>query len=80
LIGNGTGNLEKLKSTDIWLDSLHTSKFLPLISDTTYFKLRKEGVLISLRAWAGDIEPYDTLVVIWVQIKGVPQVEQLEMF
>jgi hypothetical protein len=43
-----------------------------LFSDTTYFKLRKEGVLVSLRAWNGDVEPYDTLDVIWVQIKGVP--------
>jgi hypothetical protein len=32
-----------------------------LISDVTYFKLKKAGVLVSLRAWIGDIEPYDIL-------------------
>jgi hypothetical protein len=32
-----------------------------LISDVAYFKLRKEGVLVSLRAWAGDVESYDSL-------------------
>jgi hypothetical protein len=51
---------------------LHSQVSTTLISDATYFKLRKEGVLVSLRARAGDIEPYDTLDVIWVQIKGVP--------
>jgi hypothetical protein len=29
-----------------------------LIFDTTYFKIRKEGVLVSLRDWKGDVEPY----------------------
>jgi hypothetical protein len=43
-----------------------------IISDTTYFKLKKEGVLVSLRAWNGDIEPYDSLEETWVQIRGVP--------
>jgi hypothetical protein len=37
-----------------------------LIFDTTYFKLRKEGVLVSLKAWAGDIEPLDTLEEAWI--------------
>jgi hypothetical protein len=37
-----------------------------LISDVTYFKLKKAGVLVSLRAWTGDIEPYDILEEIWV--------------
>jgi hypothetical protein len=32
-----------------------------LISDTTYFKMKKEGVLVSLKAWTGDIDPNDTL-------------------
>jgi hypothetical protein len=35
---------------------------------------------VSLRAWASDIEPYDTLDEVWVQIKGVPPpMEQVEM-
>jgi hypothetical protein len=43
-----------------------------IISDTTYFKLKKEGVLVSLKACNGDIEPYDVLEEVWVQIRGVP--------
>jgi hypothetical protein len=43
-----------------------------LISDSTYFKMRKEGVLVSLRDWNGDMESYDSLDEIWVQIRGVP--------
>jgi hypothetical protein len=42
------------------------------ISDITYFKLRKEGVLVSLKSWNGDVEPYDALEEVWVQVKGVP--------
>jgi hypothetical protein len=42
-----------------------------LISDTTYFKM-KEGVLVSLEAWTGDIDPYDSLEEAWVQISGIP--------
>jgi hypothetical protein len=37
-----------------------------LIYDVTYFRLKKEGVLVSLRAWIGDVEPYDVLDEIWV--------------
>jgi hypothetical protein len=37
-----------------------------LISDVTYFRLKKEGVLVSLRDWIGDVEPYDELDEIWV--------------
>jgi hypothetical protein len=33
--------------------------------------LKKEGVLVSLKAWSGDIEPYNSLDMVWVQIKGV---------
>jgi hypothetical protein len=43
-----------------------------LISDITYVKLKKERVLVSLKAWAGDIEPFDVLEEVWVQIRGVP--------
>jgi hypothetical protein len=43
-----------------------------LISDITYVKLEKERVLVSLKAWVGDIEPFDVLEEVWVQIRGVP--------
>jgi hypothetical protein len=43
-----------------------------LISDTTYFKMKKVGVLVSLRACTGDIDPYDVLEEVWVQISGIP--------
>jgi hypothetical protein len=43
-----------------------------LISDVTNFKFRKEGILVSFGAWAGDIEPFDVLEEVWVQILGVP--------
>jgi hypothetical protein len=43
-----------------------------LISDITYFKMHKEGVLVSLSAWTGDIDPYDVLDEVWVQISGIP--------
>jgi hypothetical protein len=32
----------------------------------------KEGVLVSLKAWIGDVEPYDFLDEVRVQIRGVP--------
>jgi hypothetical protein len=50
----------------------HKQVSATLISDTTYFKLKKEGVLVSLKAWSGDIEPYNSLDLVWVQIRGVP--------
>jgi hypothetical protein len=43
-----------------------------LIFDTTYIKMKKEGVLVSLKAWTSDIDPYDTLDEIWVQVSGIP--------
>jgi hypothetical protein len=43
-----------------------------LISDITYVKLKKERVLVSLKASVGDIEPFDVLEEVWVQIRGVP--------
>jgi hypothetical protein len=43
-----------------------------LISDITYFKMKKDGVLVSLKAWNGKIEPYDILEETWVQISGIP--------
>jgi hypothetical protein len=41
-----------------------------VISDTTYFKMKKEGVLVSLSVWNGNIEPYDSLEEVWVQLSG----------
>jgi hypothetical protein len=32
-----------------------------LISDTTFFRMSKPRVLVSLKAWTRDIEPYDIL-------------------
>jgi hypothetical protein len=43
-----------------------------LISDITYFRMKKEEVLVSLKAWIRDIEPYDVLEEAWVQISGIP--------
>jgi hypothetical protein len=43
-----------------------------VIYDTTYFKLRKDGVLVSLKAWTGDIGPYDVLEEVWIQVSGIP--------
>jgi hypothetical protein len=50
----------------------HKQVAATLISNTTYFKMCKEGVLVSLKAWNGDIDPYDSLEEAWVQISGVP--------
>jgi hypothetical protein len=50
----------------------HKQVAATLISDTTYFKMKKEGVLASLGAWTSDIEPYDSLEEVWVQIGGIP--------
>jgi hypothetical protein len=42
-----------------------------LIFDITYFKMQKDKVLVSLKVWNGDIDPYDALEDVWVQIRGV---------
>jgi hypothetical protein len=56
----------------------HRLVLATLILGTTYFKMKKDKVLVSLNACNGDIEPYDMLEV-WVQIRGPPpQMEQLE--
>jgi hypothetical protein len=78
-------NLQRLfdKNWQLFLREIAESKYLvrfpphkqiadTLISDTTYFKMRKEGVLVSLKSWTGDVEPYDCLDEVWVQISGVP--------
>lgn len=43
-----------------------------LIHKQTYFNLEKEGVLVSLKAWTGDIEPIATLEDVWVRSEGSP--------
>lgn len=43
-----------------------------LIHKLTYFTLEKEGVLMSLKEWTGEVEPYAVLEEVWVQVKGVP--------
>jgi hypothetical protein len=50
----------------------HKSVATILISETTYFKMKKDTTLVSLKAWLGDIESYDVLDEVWVQIRGVP--------
>jgi hypothetical protein len=49
----------------------HMQIVATLISDVTYFKMKKGGVLVLLRAWTRDIEPYDPGE-IWVQVRGIP--------
>ncbi|TVU39504.1 hypothetical protein EJB05_12927, partial [Eragrostis curvula] len=39
---------------------------------TTYFYLDTENVLVSLKAWNGEIEPVEELVDTWVQVRGIP--------
>ncbi|CAO2145197.1 unnamed protein product [Urochloa humidicola] len=38
----------------------------------TYFYLKKDTVLASVKVWDGDIEPVGQLTEAWVQIRGVP--------
>jgi hypothetical protein len=36
---------------------------------------------VSLKAWTGDIDPYDSLDEVWIQISAVPPLmDQLENF
>ncbi|TVT97327.1 hypothetical protein EJB05_57431, partial [Eragrostis curvula] len=39
---------------------------------TTYFYLDKEGVMVSLKAWSGEVQPVEELVDTWVTVRGVP--------
>ncbi|CAO2201094.1 unnamed protein product [Urochloa humidicola] len=43
-----------------------------VIGKASYFYLKKDSVMVSLRVWNGDIEPVGQLVEAWIQIKGVP--------
>jgi hypothetical protein len=55
----------------IWFPP-HKQIVTTLISYTNYFKMCKEGVMVSLKAWNGDIDPYDALNEAWVQTSGIP--------
>jgi hypothetical protein len=43
-----------------------------VLGKATYFYLKNDGVMASLRVWNGDIEPVGQLKEVWVQITGVP--------
>ena len=43
-----------------------------VVSKTFYFDLDKAGVIVYLKVWDGDIEPYADLIELWVQIRGIP--------
>jgi hypothetical protein len=34
--------------------------------------MKNEGVLVSLKAWTSDIEPYDSLDDVWIHMSGIP--------
>lgn len=37
-----------------------------------YFYPEKKGVMVSLKAWDGEIEPIGELQEVWIQVKGIP--------
>ncbi|CAO2148908.1 unnamed protein product [Urochloa humidicola] len=43
-----------------------------VIGKATYFYLKNDTAMASLRVWNGDIEPVGQLVETWVVIKGIP--------
>lgn len=43
-----------------------------VLGKATFFYLKNDGVMASLRVWNGDIEPVGQLMETLVQIKGVP--------
>ena len=43
-----------------------------VLGEATYFYLKNNSVMASLKVWNGDIEHVGQLVETWVQIKGVP--------
>jgi hypothetical protein len=42
------------------------------MTDFNSFHLGKDGVLPSVKAWQGELEPYAKLDEVWIQIKGIP--------
>jgi hypothetical protein len=43
-----------------------------VLGKATYFYLKNDEVMASLRVWNGDIEPVSQLEEVWVQITSVP--------
>ncbi|XP_039841918.1 uncharacterized protein LOC120702264 [Panicum virgatum] len=43
-----------------------------VLGEATYFYLKNNSVMASLRVWNGDIEPVGQLMETWIQIRGVP--------
>jgi hypothetical protein len=43
-----------------------------VLGKATFFYLKNEEVMASLRVWNGDIEPVGQLEEVWVQITGIP--------
>jgi hypothetical protein len=43
-----------------------------VLGKATYFYLKNDEVMASLRVWDGDTEPVGKLTEAWVQIRGVP--------
>jgi hypothetical protein len=42
------------------------------MGDVIWFPLNKEGVMASLKAWDGEIQPIGRLKEAWVQVRGIP--------
>jgi hypothetical protein len=42
------------------------------MTDLTSFNLGKEGVVVSVKPWKGELEPYAELQEVWVQVRGIP--------
>jgi hypothetical protein len=42
------------------------------MGDVIWFPMNKEGVMASLKAWDGKIQPVGRLKEAWVQIRGIP--------
>ena len=50
----------------------HTKVESKVLGEASYFYMKNNTVMASLRVWNGDIEPVGRLIETWVQIKGVP--------
>jgi hypothetical protein len=42
------------------------------MADFTSFNLGKEGVVVSVNPWEGELDPYVELQEVWVQVRGIP--------
>jgi hypothetical protein len=66
---------------DSGVDSLQVSSSIPPPSHThtrrhiknlPSFSLRKEGVLVEVVEWVGDLDQFSQLKEVWIQLEGVP--------